>query len=419
MSISLYRSLAGQYEHLRRVNSVSMMNVISHRLEEQVIQHQLPVDFYAGFQRFSRFPDQLRRYQKLGAVCRRVYVLGVADVKPKSIPGVEYIALEPSSPLALEWFLLVDTPDFWSLLSTLEVDGHDELTGNRRYDGVWTFDESVVDRASLLLTQFMGQIYKPVTQRNYAAQNRHIAEISGAMVSQLEHEKRTSHRSYARANTLMQSVNALTRAANSSPTEAIAQAIHTVFGASGVIIGLLRNQQLKIAAAVGETSATPDAAYTSSVPLQVLKQAQTVHLPDLRGSFDRDPLLPTAQALLAVPVLGRGDVQGVLVVGSQAANLWSESDVQMVAALGKLLALIQEPATALAQPAATAEADAGQLQAPVAYLMMLQRKLRSVNGDPTQQAEVLNQLDRLTLGLARAIGVPDSTVERIMKAQLK
>lgn len=112
MDISLFRSIANQYQSLRQVNTVSMMNLISHQIEDQIIQHGLPVDFYAGFQRFSHFPDQMRRYARLGTVCRRVYVFGIADCQPPSIPGIEFLPLLPGSALTREWFLFVNTPSF-------------------------------------------------------------------------------------------------------------------------------------------------------------------------------------------------------------------------------------------------------------------------------------------------------------------
>ncbi len=100
MAVSLFRSIASQYKDLRGVNTVAMMNSISRLIENQLIENQLPVNFYAGFERFSHFPDQLRRYSRLGAVCRRVYVFGVPDIRPPSIPGIEFVELSPTSPLA-------------------------------------------------------------------------------------------------------------------------------------------------------------------------------------------------------------------------------------------------------------------------------------------------------------------------------
>jgi Sensory domain in DIguanylate Cyclases and Two-component system len=88
MDISLYRMIPPDAQDSVFVNSVSLMNVISHEIEDIVVNNRLPVDFYAGFQRFSYFQRQVKRYRRLAAVCRRVYVWGVPDVDPPTIPGV-------------------------------------------------------------------------------------------------------------------------------------------------------------------------------------------------------------------------------------------------------------------------------------------------------------------------------------------
>ncbi|HEY9297144.1 MAG TPA: DICT sensory domain-containing protein, partial [Phormidium sp.] len=109
MDISLFRSIASQYQDLRSVHSLATMNVISHLIEDQILNHKLTVDLYAGFQRFSDFSEQLPRYMRLGDMCRRVFVFGVADIQPPSIPGIEFIELSPTSALGRERFLLVNT----------------------------------------------------------------------------------------------------------------------------------------------------------------------------------------------------------------------------------------------------------------------------------------------------------------------
>ena len=60
--ISLYNLIVNEYRNLMSVNTVDMMNTISRRIEETVIDNALPIDFYAGFQRFSFFQLQQARY---------------------------------------------------------------------------------------------------------------------------------------------------------------------------------------------------------------------------------------------------------------------------------------------------------------------------------------------------------------------
>jgi signal transduction histidine kinase len=183
MDISLYRMIPPDAQDSVFVNSVSLMNVISHEIEDIVVNNRLPVDFYAGFQRFSYFQRQVKRYRRLAAVCRRVYVWGVPDVDPPTIPGVEFIPVAPDMEIAREWFLVVDTPDFFTALLTEEATyGQDMPKGQRRFRGVWTYDESLVARSYLLISQMLGQQFRPVMQRNYQRQNDYLVQISNRLV---------------------------------------------------------------------------------------------------------------------------------------------------------------------------------------------------------------------------------------------
>lgn len=95
MDISLYRMIPPEAQQSVFVNTIALMNVISHQLEDVVIANDLRLDFYTGFQRFSYFARQEQRYRRLAQVCRRVFVWGVPDIVPPVIPGVEYIPLAP------------------------------------------------------------------------------------------------------------------------------------------------------------------------------------------------------------------------------------------------------------------------------------------------------------------------------------
>lgn len=186
INLSLYRSIAERYQHLRNIRTVAMMSAISHQIERQVLKYNMPIDFYAGFQRFSAFPGQIQRYERLGAVCHRVYIFGVADVVPPTIAGVEFIALAPDTPLTQEWFLLADTPEFWTLLSTREFKGADAVTGERHFDGIWTFNAPVVESASQLLAHALGHTYSPHHERYASLQNQNVTEVTERIVEYME-----------------------------------------------------------------------------------------------------------------------------------------------------------------------------------------------------------------------------------------
>lgn len=415
MNVSIYRSIVGQYENLRTVNSVPMMNTISHSMEQQVINHQMPINFYAGFERFSRFPDQTRLYGRLASVARRVYVFGVPDVKPTPISGVEYIPLEPNSPLAREWFLIVDTPDFWALLATEEVSGEDEATGGRKFNGIWTFDHVIVERASLLISQVLGSVYQPVRQRNYEQQNIHVAEIGAGMIARLDKVQVEKRRNWAQANTLYYVIDILAKAQNSlDALKQIANTLFTVFGASGVSILIsTQSDRYAVVASEGETAQTSGAVKLSDSPTsRAVSQGASITISNMRQEREREPLMPTSQALLAIPLVGKQGVHGALLIGHLDSNRWTEQDQKVAEAIAGLLGMWIETLatnTNVALPASTtvttstSEEASARLRLSLNQMMTLHSILR-LEGSPTpRQNELLTQLDRLTMDMAQQV----------------
>jgi len=339
MGISLFLSIEDQYESLRRVNTIPMMNLISHQIEEQVINHQISTDFFAGFQRFSNFPEQLRRYSRLGSVCRRVYVLGVPDCEPANISGIEFVELAPSSSLAQEWFLLVNTPTFWATLVAREVPEKDLVTKSRRFDAVWSYDVEVVERMALLLSQFMERPYHPIRERDYAQQNFHISEMNSCIVDQLEEINTLSQRRWSRMQTL-QAFSAISAQRLLQFLQAAAQVLLDVFGATGVAIAFQTNDDsYKVVVAAGEAMGQGWSVHlTDGICGQVLREHRPVHFKDTSYRQRFDSQLPTAKCLMAAPI---EDIKqkGVIALGHPKPNLWDEEDLDMLEAIGRFIAV--------------------------------------------------------------------------------
>ncbi|MBC8163089.1 MAG: GAF domain-containing protein [Roseiflexaceae bacterium] len=424
MSVSLFRSIAGQYNELRDVNTVAMMNAISHHIEDQIIEHRMPVDFYAGFQRFSCFPAQMRRYGQLGACSRRVYVFGIPDVKPPSIPGIEFIEISPSSPLAREWFLLVDTPDFWTTLLTQEVEGRDTVSGGRKFDGLWSYDAEVIERASLLMSQIMGTVYQPVRQRNYIAQSQHIAEINSRMIGVLERTKLISNRHWRHLCTLHKVAELLASERRQAELySGIARVIQTYFNAPNAVIALGEGAGVFSAVAAEGDGVGTSMVRTGLNPSgRAVEIAAPVLIRDMRKEREREPLLPTAQSLLAVPIVGRSGVLGLIVIGSDETQAWSDQDVQTIAAVAAILAAVVEKngnatATAQLEQARRIEQAVAKLRGAFVHLADIQQEL-ALSGDfsPAQQ-HLLEQATALTKSLGQIIGAGSLQPAQIAKRQ--
>ena len=401
MDISLFRSVASQYQHIRRVNTVSMMNVISHQIEDQVIQHKLSVDFYAGFQKFSNFPDQLRRYSRLGAICRRVYVFGVADSEPPSIPGVEFIEISPSSVLSREWFLLVNTSSFWTTLVAQEVDGRDITTGGRRFDGLWSFDEQVVDRISLLISQVMESSYQPIRQRNYEQQNIHISDVSSRMLGMLEQVVLNSQRRRVHLRTLQQ----FAETSSNNPEnllEDTVEILHSIFGATGVVIAGLNpsKEDYSVCAVAGDANGKGWKMPVSEGLIgRAIQQARLIQVTSVRQRHESDPLLPTAKALIAAPII-EGQVYGAIAVSNTESNQWDEDDGQTLMAIARMLAIhlrqIDNSGSDPTEQLSTHELQQAvvEQQEAVVHLLTLQKKLRSLGNLTPIQLEVLRHMNK-------------------------
>jgi DICT domain-containing protein/putative methionine-R-sulfoxide reductase with GAF domain len=405
VNISLFRAIAGQYRELLQVHSVPMLNAISHLIENQVMQHRMPVDFYAGFQRFSHFPVQLRRYSRLAASCRRVYVFGVPDIAPPLISGIEWIELAPTDPLAREWFVLVNAPEFWSGLIAQQLNSRDELTGGRRFSALWTYDEQVVERGALLISQLLNDVYRPVAARNYAAQSGAIAGISGQLVEMLETQRRVSQRRWARLLTLHRALEALGRRRHYSELCAdVTQILHDLFGAAGAVATAIEpDGTLRLLASAGDTTPAAPATLHEGVSAQAVRQGRPVLLSDNAAQRHADPLVPTARSVCAAPIIGRGRILGVLTVGDLRVGVWSDEDAETLQAIAALLAYAAEQLPAPLN-SSLAALQARRMHAALSQLGSLQQRLRKEGALNGEQRVTLGRIEQITALLNRSIG---------------
>lgn len=144
--------------------SVATLLAISNGIEDAVIEHQLRGVFYAGFQRISSFRPQVKRFAQLAAACGEVIVFAEPDVAPPTIPGVNFVLLEPDAPLTEEWFIVFAHPDLGLTLLTREIHAPTEaerrtsrpLGRGRYYEGALLCDPTVVRRAEHWLHQALG-----------------------------------------------------------------------------------------------------------------------------------------------------------------------------------------------------------------------------------------------------------------------
>lgn len=132
----------------------SIMNIISHAIEERVIAERRHCDIYAGFQRLALVAPQLRRYRALADVARHVFLYGIDDIAGNpNILGLGprttlRFAIQPELQTGMElfWFVVVDDPRMPTALLAQHTEGDlwSARQANRRYHGIWTFDPALV-----------------------------------------------------------------------------------------------------------------------------------------------------------------------------------------------------------------------------------------------------------------------------------
>jgi DICT domain-containing protein len=147
----LFDLIADVPGHFLRVKR-SMID-ISHALEEAATTTTIPCHLFISIQRFSLLEREARRYARLSSAWRHAWVFGVADVEPPQIPNVTPIVIPPHHPLAQEWFVVVDGPEFGAALLTADVSGFAIADESRRFMGLWSADTALVRAASNRMMQ--------------------------------------------------------------------------------------------------------------------------------------------------------------------------------------------------------------------------------------------------------------------------
>ncbi len=153
-------------------NSVQTLLAISHSIEDVVMRYHLELTFYAGFQRFSSFMPQIERFSRLASICGDVIVLGVPDSPVPAIPNITFVPLERDAPLAEEWFIVAEHPEFGAVLLTRQLESRlphkrprEVAFGRGRlYEGVVTFDDRLVGTARRALTEVLNRPFEPITR---------------------------------------------------------------------------------------------------------------------------------------------------------------------------------------------------------------------------------------------------------------
>lgn len=137
------------------------MCAASHAIEDHALKARLDCELYVGFQRLTLLRSQLGRYTNLLDCARYVYVFGIDDIPPGAPvfrhPHLIRFIITPQGGAGLLWFwfLLVNHPNFSTVLLARQVSGelfhrHQHV---RTYQGFWSFDRAVVEEIMRVLRE--------------------------------------------------------------------------------------------------------------------------------------------------------------------------------------------------------------------------------------------------------------------------
>ncbi len=146
----------------------SSLTALSHAMEDQVLAGSDRPLVIASFQRERFYRQEAHRYLRVADRTDQLYVLAAPETDFISGSGqYETIAFEPADALSQEWHLVVLGQQYASCLICKErlfVSKNNapklHVDQSRRFEGIWTFDRSIVCKsAELLLLRILA--YRP------------------------------------------------------------------------------------------------------------------------------------------------------------------------------------------------------------------------------------------------------------------
>ncbi|MTF38456.1 DICT sensory domain-containing protein [Cyanobacterium aponinum] len=151
----------------------SSLTALSHAMEDQVLAGNEEALIIASFQKEKFYRQEAHRYLRIGKKSRHVYVLAAPETEFKHNSDVyEKIAFAPDDSLAMEWHLIVISPNYANCLICREKPYSNSensseslmmMDNSRRFEGIWTYDRDISVKAAELLLYRIAE-YRPELQ---------------------------------------------------------------------------------------------------------------------------------------------------------------------------------------------------------------------------------------------------------------
>ncbi len=186
ITTSVLASLVQAMPKLRQqVYFKSSLTALSHAMEDQVLAGSDQPLVIASFQRERFYRQEAHRYRRIAQLTSQVYVLAAPETDFKnSSNSYETIAFEPEDALAQEWHLVVIGQHYANCLICQEravptlKSTNLEMDTSRRFEGIWTFDRKVSQKAAELLLNRI-EAYRPeLTAKIAEAKSLYLVDLS-------------------------------------------------------------------------------------------------------------------------------------------------------------------------------------------------------------------------------------------------
>lgn len=306
--------------------------LLGNQLERIIYQRRIAAHLAIGTLRFSLFRLHQELLARLVPVCASITVFGEADVAPPAIEGITFVALSAGSQLSQEWFVVVDSPQFWGALLTRVV--HDQATNApRRYlfTGALTAEARIVSRAMLLLHLLQDSTAPAIGPRDWLAHQSRWGEIVAQLATHPDAERLDlPHLLGAQIDLL-----AVAEQRDAPLQQLLADAVE-VIAANEDIAGVVLYR-------VGEQGYVPIAGRGAKlVALQghgLVARAMQQQTPQ-HGSLQHEPeaeALSAASYAVAAPIIAQGQQWGALLVGLLAEDIRAQPGAGIAAGVAGLL----------------------------------------------------------------------------------
>jgi DICT domain-containing protein/signal transduction histidine kinase len=187
-STSVLASLLQAMPQLRQqVYFKSSLTALSHAMEDRVLAGSDRPLVIACFQRERFYRQEAHRYRRIAERTSQVYVLSAPETDFKNgSDHYETVAFDPEDALSQEWHLVVIGSTYATCLICREKptpvpeSANSEIDPSRRFEGIWTFDRQVSQKAAELLLDRIERYRPELADKLNEAKSRYLGESAAS-----------------------------------------------------------------------------------------------------------------------------------------------------------------------------------------------------------------------------------------------